>query len=73
MCHNFDLVAPKVEFTYKQKSRQGSALGGCISVLFILAAVVSGLLFMLGVMTQPDYTTIITTQYQSVYTFKPVL
>ena len=73
MCHNLDFVAPEVVFTYKQKRRQGNILGGCISVLLILATVVSSLLFVIGVMMQPDYTTNIVSQYQAVDFDGPVV
>lgn len=63
VCRHIDFIAPKIEFTYKQKKRHGSLLGGCISLLFVLAILAIGLLFLIGMMMAPNYTTNTETKY----------
>ena len=63
MCKHIDFIAPKVEFTYKQKKRHGSLLGGCISLMFIFALLAIGLLFLISMMMAPNYTTNVETKY----------
>ena len=65
-CHNIDFIAPIVQFTYKNKLRQGGVLGGCISAIFILAIAAYGLLQLVTMMTAPDYTSNTVSQYQAV-------
>ena len=70
-CHKIDFIAPKVQFTYKDKLRQGGVLGGCISLVFILAIAAYGLLQLITMMTGPDYTSNTVTQYQAVNPYGP--
>ena len=72
-CHNIDFIAPKVQFTYKSKLRQGGFLGGCISAIFILAIVACGLILLITMMNAPDYTSSTVTQYRAANYSDPVL
>jgi hypothetical protein len=60
MCKNFlrdlDLIAPRAEFSFHERTRQTSTLGGLFSLMMMICAISGILVFICKIVTEENFT-----------------